>query len=64
MENVQKIEQIDCQNFENALCEARKTTRQKPNQVKVKVGGKLMGVVMEKIRVMITSEPWFHICWV
>ncbi len=63
VKNVQKVECRNHKKFEDATSEAHKAIGKKPSQVKVKVGGKLMGFVMEKISGMIMSALWLHRCW-
>ncbi len=63
MERYKKIERKDHKKLEAARCDAHKVVEEKPSQVKVKVGGKLMGFVMEKINGMKMSALWFHRCW-
>jgi hypothetical protein len=43
VENIQRIERKDCKKIEDAACEACRTTRKKPSQVKVKVRGEIDG---------------------
>jgi hypothetical protein len=63
VESVQRAKGRDHTKYEDVACEVHKSTKKKPSQVKVKVEGDLMGVVMEKISGMIMSAFWFHGCY-
>jgi len=62
-----KVKQRDHKKLEDVTCDVCKTVKQKPNQVKLKVGGvgggRIDGVVMIKINAMITFELRYLRCW-
>ncbi len=63
VESVHIVEQRNYKKTKEAECEACKVVGKKPMVVKVKVGGKFMGVVMGNISGTITSAHKFHDGW-